>query len=49
MSYKDIAIKTGVQPGTVLIWLMKDGPRVIPFRKLYKLEVDLNGEFRNID
>lgn len=46
---KRIAELAGVEHNTALIWQMQDGPRVIPFAKLYKLECDLNGEFRPLD
>lgn len=39
----------GSSKQTVTTWLMLDTPRVIPFQKLYDLEVHLNGEFRKLD
>lgn len=39
----------GVSKQTASTWHMLDTPRVIPFKKLYDLEVHLNGEFRPID
>ena len=46
---KRIAEILGVKHQTAMIWLMKESPRVIPFTKLYLLEVHLNGEFRKLD
>lgn len=44
-----IAEKCGVKHNTAMIWIMHNGPRVIPFNKLYDLECQLNGEFRPLD
>lgn len=46
---KRIAEIVGVEHNTAMIWLMENGPRVIPFTKIYLLECQLNGEFRPLD
>lgn len=49
LTHKDIAAISYVENQTALTWLMKETKRVIPFAKLYDLEVHLNGEFRPLD